>query len=211
MLALAFHYVGTALCMNSRFQEAMPHLLKSKEIRESLPRFKPEWLFNSFYHLGLASHYIGDNEHAVTVLNRALRDRIDALGENDSESMRYELRAPLYYVQAAFRLIRSRTGALYYVLGNVRLAQREYELSFQNHSKALDHLVRTIGESNPATLQCMLKIAVRYPVKCLEVAILTDSHTSGKFSTHTMHSYILSLGRACLRNIILAIDHRLRC
>ena len=54
----------------------------------------------------------------------------------------------------------SRTGALYYTLGDVKLHQGQLNESFALHVKAHIHFKATAGPTNPGTLHCKYKVAV---------------------------------------------------
>lgn len=87
-LALAFHHLGVASCLRTKYAEAIPLLETSKDIRENLPNFLRERLFNSLYHLEMVRHCFGEHDKAEKFLETAIADRIEAIGKNDSVSMK---------------------------------------------------------------------------------------------------------------------------
>lgn len=87
-LAVAYTHMGIAYNMNSIYGEAIPYLEKSIEVRRSLPGFKEDWLFSPLYQLAHAHLHLGNLTEAARILEVAIQDRIEGLGENDRYSMR---------------------------------------------------------------------------------------------------------------------------
>ena len=52
-----------------------------------------------------------------------------------------------------------RTGALYYVAGNIQNSRGLFDEAFDWHSKARLHCAQTAGETGLVTLRCDIKIA----------------------------------------------------
>lgn len=89
--AAANHQMGIAHNLNSLYKEAKFFLMESAKIRSSLPGFKKDWLFTPYYHLAHSYYHLGDNKKAQELLETAINDRVEALGENDRVSMRQAL------------------------------------------------------------------------------------------------------------------------
>jgi tetratricopeptide (TPR) repeat protein len=87
-LAIANHHMGIAYNLNSLYSEGIPFLEESARVRRSLPGFKKDWLFSPIYQLAHAYFHLGDDTKAAELLETAIKDRIEALGENDRFSMR---------------------------------------------------------------------------------------------------------------------------
>lgn len=87
-LALCYHHLGVANCLNHRFKDAITLLEQSKMIREDLDGSRPQSMFNSLYHLGLAWHHQGEHEEADRLLERAIKDRVEEFGPKDCTSVK---------------------------------------------------------------------------------------------------------------------------
>ena len=137
--AAAYNDMAAAYSMNGLSSKAFPLLQKSKDLRESMPAFKPEHNFSPLHELSLAHWHQKDYKQAVDCLLQALRDRIAALGENDRQSVR--------------------TGQLYYAMGNVRASQGLLEESATWHQKALIHYRNTAGDNHYKTACACYRVA----------------------------------------------------
>ena len=87
-LAGANLHMGIAYGFNSLWKEAINYFEESMEIRKAMPGFKEEWLFSPYYQLGHAYFHLNNDAKASELLETAIADRIDALGEYDSYSVR---------------------------------------------------------------------------------------------------------------------------
>ena len=87
-LASAYNDLGSALTRNGRYAEAVPMLLRSKDLRKSLPDFQPYNNYSPLLELGLVHWLQGEHDDAHRYLLQALEDREWALGANDIESKR---------------------------------------------------------------------------------------------------------------------------
>jgi tetratricopeptide (TPR) repeat protein len=87
-LATANLHMGIAYNMNSLYQDAIPFLVESARIRRCLPGFKKDWLFSPRYQLAHSYLHLGDYKKSAELLQTAIDDRQEALGENDRFSMR---------------------------------------------------------------------------------------------------------------------------
>lgn len=87
-LATANLHMGIAYNMNSLYREAMPFLIESARIRRGLPGFKNDWLFSPMYHLAHSYIHLGDYVKAAELLETAIENRREVLGENDRFSVR---------------------------------------------------------------------------------------------------------------------------
>ena len=87
-LATANLHMGIAYNMNSLYREAMPFLDESAKIRRRLPGFKNDWLFSPMYQLAHSHLHLGDYAKAAQLLETAIDDRREVLGENDRFSAR---------------------------------------------------------------------------------------------------------------------------
>ena len=88
MLAVAYNDLAVAYSMNALYVDAIPLLIKSKQIRESLPGFRKDWLFSPHYHLALTFYYQGKDQDAVELLESTIKDREELLLPNDRVSVR---------------------------------------------------------------------------------------------------------------------------
>ena len=87
-LATANLHMGIAYNMNSLYREAIPFLDESARIRRGLPGFKKDWLFSPMYQLAHSYLHLGVYAKAAELLQTAIDDRREALGENDRFSAR---------------------------------------------------------------------------------------------------------------------------
>lgn len=87
-LAAAYTHMGIAFNMISVYDEAIPYLQESIKVRRSLPGFKEDWLFSPLYQLAHSYLHLGHLGEAARILEVAIQDRIQELGENDRYSMR---------------------------------------------------------------------------------------------------------------------------
>lgn len=87
-LASANLHMGIAYNMNSLYREAMPFLDESSKIRRGLLGFKKDWLFSPVYQLAHSHLHLGDYAKAAELLETAIDDRREVLGENDRFSAR---------------------------------------------------------------------------------------------------------------------------
>ncbi|KAG9777940.1 hypothetical protein KCU88_g4374, partial [Aureobasidium melanogenum] len=141
-LACAYIHMGIAYNFHSLWKEAEKYLIASKQTREAMPGFKKDWLFSALYQLAHVYYHLGDYTKASDVLEEAIDDRVRALSEHDSYSIR--------------------TGVLYYTLGDVRTQQGQEDQSFSLYTKAHAHFERTVGPTNPATLHAKFKMATQH-------------------------------------------------
>ena len=88
-LATAHNDMGQAFSMNHLPEKAMPHLGRSRDIRSKLSGFQKDWLFSPLYHLALAKTCLGKHEEAFSIIQQAINDRIEVLGPDDRDSVRY--------------------------------------------------------------------------------------------------------------------------
>ena len=131
--------LGIGYAMNHVYDQAIIYLNKSVDLQKNMPDFKPDWLFSPYYHLGITYHCQKKYKEAVAILRQAITDREEALGPNDRLSCR--------------------TGALYYVLGNVCNSQGRYDEAYAYHHRALIQCCQTAGESALASLRVAQKVA----------------------------------------------------
>ena len=87
-LASANLHMGIAYNMNFLYRDAMPYLDESARIRRGLPDFKKDWLFSPMYQLAHSHLHLGDYAKAAELLEKAIDNRREALGENDRFSAR---------------------------------------------------------------------------------------------------------------------------
>lgn len=137
--AAAYNDMAAAYSMNGLPSKAFLPLQKSKELRESMPTFKPEHNFSPLHELSLAHWHLKEYKEAADCLLEALRDRIAALGENDRQSVR--------------------TGQLYYAIGNVRASHGLLDESAMWHQKALVHYRSTAGDNHYKTACACYRVA----------------------------------------------------
>ena len=88
LTAVAYNDLGMAYTLNGVHEKAIPYIQKSKEIRESLPGFRKEWLFSPFLAFGKTYWRLGRHEDAAAILLEALQDREKAFGPDDRQSIR---------------------------------------------------------------------------------------------------------------------------
>ena len=138
-LAAAYNDLGATYSMNRLPSKAIPLLFRSKELRESMPAFKPEHNFSPLHELSLAYWHQGEYEEAAKCLLKALADREAALGPDDRQSVR--------------------TGQIFYALGNVRASQALMDESFMWHQKALIHFRATGGDKHYKTAGACYRVA----------------------------------------------------
>lgn len=74
--------------MNSIYREAMPFLDESARIRRELLGSKNDWLFSPMYQHAHSHLHLGDYVKAAELLETAIDDRQEVLGENDRFSAR---------------------------------------------------------------------------------------------------------------------------
>ncbi len=159
-LATAKLHMGIAYNMNSLYRDAIPYLEESAEIRRNLPNFKKDWLFSPYYQLAHSHFHLGEDDEAAKLLQDAIKDRREVLGDND----RFSVRCVNGDCESscAATLTCNRTGALYYTLGDVKYHQGHFDQSLSLHLEAETHLRLTVGPTNIGTLHCKYKIAVHY-------------------------------------------------
>ena len=87
-LATAYNDLGQAYARNEDYPKALESLLRSKQIRESLPGFTEFDNWSPVYHLGVVAWIQGNNDHAADLLLGALKVREERLGKNDTQSLR---------------------------------------------------------------------------------------------------------------------------
>ena len=87
-LATAYKDLGQAYARNEIYSRATEYLLKSKKIRESLPRFTEFNNWSPVYHLGVVAWVQGDNDKASSLLLGAFEVREERLGKDDTQSHR---------------------------------------------------------------------------------------------------------------------------
>lgn len=134
--------LGACYAMNRMPEKALEMLEKSAELRRQMKAFKKDWLFSPFYHMGIVYYTMGKYEAAAKVLQEAIVDRLSALGPNDRSS--------------------SRTGALFYVLGNVRWSQGLFDEAYTLHQRALIQCKQTAGSFALVTLRVSQRLAEDY-------------------------------------------------
>lgn len=134
--------LGQSYGMIRLYDKALYYLEKSVEYRKQMPKFQKDWLFSPYCNIGVILNSMGRSHEAADIIQTAIKDREEALGLNDRVS--------------------SRTGALYYVLGNIRRSQGAIDESFSLHQRAYLQCRLTAGESALATLRCMQKLAEHY-------------------------------------------------
>jgi tetratricopeptide (TPR) repeat protein len=138
-LAAAYNDLGATYSMKRLPTQAFPLLLKSKELRESMPAFKPEHNFSPLHELSLAYWHHDENEEAIKCLLQTLTDREAALGLNDRQSVR--------------------TGQIFYALGNVRVSQAFVDEGAMWHQKALVHFRATGVDNHYKTASACYRVA----------------------------------------------------
>ena len=161
-LASANLHMGIAYNMNSLYQEAIPFLDESARIRKGLPGFKNDWLFSPMYQLAHSHLHLGDYAKAAELLETAIDNRREVLGEND----RFSARLVKFIKGALYRIDIRRTGALYYTLGDVKSRQEQFDQSIALHLRAETHFRLTVGPTNLGTLHCKFKMAAHYARLC---------------------------------------------
>ena len=87
-LAAATLHMGIARIFFARYEEALALIEISANIRESLPGFKRDWLYSTQIQAAHAYLHLGQIQKAEDTLRTALKDRVAALGEDDSYSIR---------------------------------------------------------------------------------------------------------------------------
>jgi hypothetical protein len=92
--------------------------------------------------MGITLHCMKKYLEASEIFLLAISDREKAIGSNDRVS--------------------SRTGALYYVLGNLRTSQTLLDESYSLHHRAFLQCRQTAGVSAYATLKCSQRLAEHY-------------------------------------------------
>ena len=94
-LAGANIHMGIAYGFNSLWKEAIKYFEESMKIRKAMPGFKKEWLFSPYYQLAHAYFHLKNDAKASELLEIAIADRIEALGDHDNYSVRLAWSAPL--------------------------------------------------------------------------------------------------------------------
>ena len=87
-LAAAYASHGIALMCNGLFTKAAEMYERSLDIRQQLPGFKKENLFNILRGQGLITWHNGEYQKAVNIFEEILHDRADVYGPNDTHSSR---------------------------------------------------------------------------------------------------------------------------
>lgn len=141
-LTATYNDLGQSYAMNRLHDQAIHFLERSVELRKQMPKFQKDWLYSPYYHMGVTYHCMEKFEEAARVLQVAIADREEAIGPNDRVS--------------------HRTGALYYVLGNVRNSQGLLDEAYALHHRASIQCRGTVGESGLPTLKCSQKLAEHY-------------------------------------------------
>ncbi|KAL4865935.1 hypothetical protein BDV12DRAFT_173749, partial [Aspergillus spectabilis] len=170
-LAAANNSMGAAEASCGLYRSAEVHLLRSKDLRESLPGFKPAHNYSPLWAMGVSSYLEGKYEVSKSYLMRALREREEEYGSSDQSG---------------------RTGCLYLALGNTFEGLNKIDESFKYHKKALEYFQTTVGNDHRITANASYKMACHYirlgimaeALNALDVATATYEKNDG-YLPHT--------------------------
>ncbi|KAL9036349.1 MAG: hypothetical protein Q9214_006178, partial [Letrouitia sp. 1 TL-2023] len=124
------------------FKDAENLFLRSKDIREKLPKYVPTANFNPMLGLGCIAHLREDYDTAARIFEKVLLDREDYLGENDNKG--------------------PRTGHVLYWLGKAKAGQGKSGESFAFFIRAKTHFQRTIGKDHTSAAPTYYKLVTHY-------------------------------------------------
>jgi len=144
-LPATYNDLAQSYAMNRLYDKALSYLDKSVELMKQLPNFKKDWLCSPYYRIAITNHCLGKFEEAAETIEEAITDRETEFGQNDRLS--------------------SRTGLLYYILGNIRNSQGRLDEAYSLHHRAYLQCRQTAGESSLAALKCSQKLAEHY-IRC---------------------------------------------
>ena len=142
LLPDAYNDLGQSYAMNRLYDKAIPCFTRSMELMKQLPTFQKDWLCSQYYRMAITYHSMGDSDRAAQLVKEAITDREAVFGQNDRVS--------------------SRTGLLYYILGNIRNSQSLVDEAYSLHHRAYLQCRQTAGESSLAALKCSQKLADHY-------------------------------------------------
>ncbi|KAN0116792.1 hypothetical protein V8E51_002769 [Hyaloscypha variabilis] len=134
-LPATYNDLAQSYAMNRLYDKALSYLEKSVELMKQLPNFKKDWLCSPYYRIAITNHCLGKFEEAAETIEEAITDRETEFGQNDRLS--------------------SRTGLLYYILGNIRnsqgrldeLAEHYMRCNYDDEARTyLQNILHTCGE-----------------------------------------------------------------
>lgn len=141
-LTASYNDLGQSYAMNRLYNKALSYLNRSADLMKQLPNFQKDWLCSPYYRIAITYHGLGKFTEAAEVIAEAILDRESEFGQNDRLS--------------------SRTGLLYYILGNIRNSQGRRDEAYSLHHRAHLQCRQTAGESSLAALKCSQKLAEHY-------------------------------------------------
>ncbi|KAK5636013.1 hypothetical protein RRF57_011725 [Xylaria bambusicola] len=134
--SLSYSERGISRIQDRRYDEGEADLKEAVGIREALCNYVPQ---SREANLSWALLAQGKFEECNTFLLDTLASRAKALGKDNRESVR--------------------TGLIFYALGNLRAAQRDWDESFEYHQRAWRHMRAAMGDKDFYTAIVMHKIS----------------------------------------------------
>jgi tetratricopeptide (TPR) repeat protein len=137
-LGISWNELGNAYMLKKQWSKGERCFLRSIDTMKELENFRATDLSLPLVNLGLSYWLQGRNEEALQILNKGLKDREEAYGEDDRKSFT--------------------KGRYLHALGNVKASMGLHDKSLEYHRSALYHYKATLGNSHHRTADMYAKV-----------------------------------------------------